>query len=386
MMIAFPFIVLVIAVIAIVGPGVKGVLIGVPLVAWALYARLARAEMLVMREQPFMLATTALGYSKRRAILRHAVPNLMRSCLIYSTLDMVVNLLLLASLAYLGLGAQPPNAELGSIIADGQNTLLTRVVGRDATGARRRAVRRRRRDCSATACRTGDLQRRAGSERCRRAPAHGRWPAGRVRHAEGAAGRRQGRRACSVAPGEIVGLIGESGSGKSLTCRSVMRLVPRPGRIAAGEHRASTGATCCAMSDKQLRDFRAHDAGMIYQDPFGSLNPVFRIGDQITETLRVNLGLEHAARRTTRAIELLDDVGIPDPERRALSYPHELSGGMRQRVMIALATASRPRLLLADEPTTALDVTTQAQILALLHARCARSAGWRCCSCPTTSA
>lgn len=124
-MIAFPFMVLVIAVIAIVGPGIKGVLIGVPIVAWALYARLARSEMLVMREQPFMLATTALGYTKRRAIFRHAVPNLMRACLIYSTLDMVVNLLLLASLAYLGLGAQPPNAELGSIIADGQNTLLS---------------------------------------------------------------------------------------------------------------------------------------------------------------------------------------------------------------------------------------------------------------------
>jgi peptide/nickel transport system permease protein len=124
-MIAFPFMVLVIAVIAIVGPGVKGVLIGVPIVAWALYARLARSEMLVLREQPFMLATKALGYNNRRAIFRHAVPNLLRACLIYSTLDMVVNLLLLASLAYLGLGAQPPNAELGSIIADGQNTLLT---------------------------------------------------------------------------------------------------------------------------------------------------------------------------------------------------------------------------------------------------------------------
>jgi peptide/nickel transport system permease protein len=124
-LIAFPFMVLVVAVIAMVGPGVKGVLIGVPIVAWALYARLARSEMLVMREQPFMLATTALGYSHRRAILRHAVPNLMRAALIYSTLDMVVNLLLLASLAYLGLGAQPPTPELGSIIADGQNTLLT---------------------------------------------------------------------------------------------------------------------------------------------------------------------------------------------------------------------------------------------------------------------
>jgi peptide/nickel transport system permease protein len=116
--------ILVIAVIAIVGPGVKGVLIGVPIVAWALYARLARSQMLVLREQPFMLATIALGYSRKRAILRHAVPNLMRSSLIYSTLDMIANLLLLSGLAYLGLGAQPPTAELGTIIADGQSALL----------------------------------------------------------------------------------------------------------------------------------------------------------------------------------------------------------------------------------------------------------------------
>jgi len=168
----------------------------------------------------------------------------------------------------------------------------------------------------------------------------------------------------SVAPGEVVGLIGESGSGKSLTCRSVMRLVPRPGRIAAGEIEFD-GRDVLAMSAQELRDFRAHDAGMIYQDPFSSLNPVYRIRDQIAETLRVNLGVGKADARA-QAVELLDGVGIRDPERRALSYPHELSGGMRQRVMIALATASRPRLLLADEPTTALDVTTQAQILALL--------------------
>lgn len=124
-MIAFPFFVLVIGVIAIVGPGVKGMMIGVPIAAWALYARLARSEMLVLREQQFMLATTALGYSKWRAIFRHAVPNLLRSALVYSTIDMVVNLLLLASLAYLGLGAQPPSAELGSIINEGQSSLLS---------------------------------------------------------------------------------------------------------------------------------------------------------------------------------------------------------------------------------------------------------------------
>jgi peptide/nickel transport system permease protein len=123
--IAFPFIILVIAIVAIVGPGIEGFLIGVPIAAWALYARLARAEMLVVREQPYMMATTALGYSKTRAILRHGLPNVIRPCLVYSTIDLVGNLILLAGLSYLGFGVQPPTAELGSIIADGQGYLLT---------------------------------------------------------------------------------------------------------------------------------------------------------------------------------------------------------------------------------------------------------------------
>ena len=124
-MLAFPFIVLVIAIVAIVGPGLSGVLIGIPIVSWALYARLARSEMLVLREQPFMLAKAGLGYTKGRTIFRHAVPNLLRVCLIYSTVDMVGNLLVLAGLAYLGFGEQPPGAELGSIIAGGESSLLT---------------------------------------------------------------------------------------------------------------------------------------------------------------------------------------------------------------------------------------------------------------------
>lgn len=124
-MISFPFIVLVMAIVAIVGPGVEGFLIGVPIAAWALYARLARAEMLIVREQPYMMATTALGYSKTRAILKHGLPNVIRPCLVYSTIDLIGNLILLAGLSYLGFGVQPPTAELGSIIADGQGYLLT---------------------------------------------------------------------------------------------------------------------------------------------------------------------------------------------------------------------------------------------------------------------
>ena len=168
----------------------------------------------------------------------------------------------------------------------------------------------------------------------------------------------------SIRPGEIVGLVGETGSGKTLVCRSVMRLMPPRGRIVDGRI-TFDGRDVLAMSTRELRDFRAHDVGMVFQDPFSTLNPVLRIGNQVAETLRVNFGLKKADAQA-QAVELLRDVGISDPERRALSYPHEFSGGMRQRVMIALATASQPRLLLADEPTTALDVTTQAQILDLL--------------------
>ncbi len=167
-----------------------------------------------------------------------------------------------------------------------------------------------------------------------------------------------------VGPGEIVGLVGESGSGKSVTCRAAMRLIARPGRVTSGSVRFD-GRDVFELSPKELRAFRASDVGMIFQDPFSSLNPVYRIGDQLTETLRANRGMSKAAARR-EAAALLDRVGIPDPERRLKAYPHELSGGMRQRVMIALATASEPRLLIADEPTTALDVTTQAQILDLL--------------------
>jgi oligopeptide/dipeptide ABC transporter ATP-binding protein len=168
----------------------------------------------------------------------------------------------------------------------------------------------------------------------------------------------------TVEQGEVVGLVGESGSGKSLTCRAVMRMIPEPGTIPGGSIRFD-GEDVLAMRKSKLRAFRAHSVGTIYQNPFGSLNPVMRAGEQIAETMRVNRGLGRSAARS-EAVALLERVGIEDPERRYRAYPHELSGGMCQRVMIAIATASSPRLMLADEPTTALDVTTQAQILKLL--------------------
>ena len=168
----------------------------------------------------------------------------------------------------------------------------------------------------------------------------------------------------SVAPGEIVGLVGESGSGKSLTCRAVNRLIPRPGKITAGSVRLA-GRDVVAMSQKELRELRATTVGMVFQDPFTALNPTRRIGAQLVEVLRLHLAMSDEAAKA-RAIELLSQMDIPDPARRFSMYPHEMSGGMRQRVMIALAISTNPSLLIADEPTTALDVTTQAQILKLI--------------------
>ena len=163
---------------------------------------------------------------------------------------------------------------------------------------------------------------------------------------------------------ETLAIVGESGSGKSLTALALMGLVPEPGWIAGGSVRLG-GRDLVAMSETALRRIRGREIAMIFQEPMTSLNPVLTIGQQIAETLRLHDGLSKTQARA-RAIELLDLVRIPDPARNVDEFPHRLSGGMRQRVMIAMAIACRPRILIADEPTTALDVTIQAQVIDLL--------------------
>src|SRR3954464_6174110 len=167
-----------------------------------------------------------------------------------------------------------------------------------------------------------------------------------------------------VEPGQTVGLVGESGCGKSVTSLAIMRLLAKRGNKVSGSVRFE-GTDLLKLSDREMRDRRGRDLGMVFQDPLSSLNPVIPIGLQITEVLRRHRGMDRDAARTA-AVDLLDRVGIPDPRRRPTAYPHQLSGGMRQRVMIAIALACRPRLLIADEPTTALDGPIQAQILELL--------------------
>jgi oligopeptide/dipeptide ABC transporter ATP-binding protein len=165
--------------------------------------------------------------------------------------------------------------------------------------------------------------------------------------------------------GEIMGLVGESGCGKSVTSLSIMRLVSRPGRIEAGEI-VFDGKDLLTVSNDEMRRIRGERISMIFQQPTSSLNPVWDVGTQIEEVLRIHRGMKGKAAHG-RALELLRMVGIPDPERRIKAFPHEMSGGMAQRIMIAMALACEPELLIADEPTTALDVTIQAQILDLMR-------------------
>jgi len=167
-----------------------------------------------------------------------------------------------------------------------------------------------------------------------------------------------------VAPGEAIGIVGESGSGKTMMCRAILGLIPWPGRIIGGAIRWH-GENLVEASAKGLRRVRGSQISMIFQDPASALDPVFTVGDQIAEPLRVHRGLSRRAAQRA-AVELLGRVGIPSPRERANAYPHQLSGGMRQRAMIAIAISCEPELILADEPTTNLDVTIQEQILALL--------------------
>ena len=363
--ITFPFLVLVIAIVSVLGPGLINMYIAVGIVNWVFYARLIASEIKVQSQLDYASAARVMGYHPIRIIFRHLLPNVATSVLVYWMTDMALAILL---------GSKSRLSRSWRTAADGR-------MGRP--GIRRQELHY---DSLVDSSVPGHLHRDHGSwlQPCRRWPR--RTLENETMNALPETGEMLSIRGLSVTfetsngkaqavdgidldvgPGEILGLVGESGSGKSLTLRSILQILPAAARMSGAIK--WRGSDLAAMDDAQMRRVRGADIAMIFQEPMTALNPVLPIRLQIEESLAAHTMLNNRERRA-RALELMDLVGIASAERRLDEYPHQFSGGMRQRVMIAIALACKPKLLLADEPTTALDVTVQDQILRLiLHLR-----------------
>jgi peptide/nickel transport system permease protein len=395
---AFPPLVLAIAVAGILGKETKWIIVSLSIVFVFGLTRLVRGTTLAVREEPFVEASRSSGSRTPRILTHRILPNVRSPLLVAATFGIAGVMLAEAGLAYLGLGKPPPTASWGAMLRNAYDSSLYQarwqllppgiaiaitvfaftVLGeglRDVlgTGQSSRARRTERRGLT-TVARPASRAPTSAPD-----PAIGAAvPTARddallsIEHlaVEFTTARGEARVvddvSLSIRPGETVGLVGESGSGKTVTSLSVMRLVPSPpGQIVDGNI-FFDGQDLLALNFKQMRELRGSKISMIFQDPMTSLDPTFTVGSLLLEaqTLHGNVTRKQAR---ARAIELLELVGIPAPEARLRQYPHQLSGGLRQRVMIAVALANEPQLLIADEPSTALDVTIQAQILDLLR-------------------
>jgi oligopeptide/dipeptide ABC transporter ATP-binding protein len=379
-------------ILATIGPTIATVIVVLALNGWMVYARMTRGIVLSLKQTPFVEAAELIGCRPARVLFRHLLPNLTSPLLTLMMLEFARVVLAEASLSFLGLGVQPPASSWGLDVATGKTyifnawwlvtfpglaiALTVLAINLLASWARvtsdpqereKRFARRIRARPSALLPRlpaaVGSLPPAAGSVATETLldvcdlVVHFHTRGGTVQAVRGLD--------LDVRRGETVGIVGESGSGKSVTAQAVMGLVHVPGIIAGGDIRWKGGSLLNRAGRAYARRIRGKELAIVFQDPMTSLDPLFTVGGQIGEVLRHHLGITGAAARA-RTIELLRLVGITAPERRIDQYPHELSGGMRQRVMIAMALACEPELLIADEPTTALDVTIQSQILDLL--------------------
>ena len=366
--IAFPFYVLVIAIVFAVGAGEGGIVLAFALVGWVGYARVLRAMTVALRESGWVQAARGGALSHARVLVRHVLPNVLPQAIVLLATEIVLIMVAIVTLGYLGLGIQPPTPDWGTMIADSQQFVTTHWWLPTFPGL---AVVLTGVAFSLLGDGIGDALRVGGRRvRARRVPrrgstsAHARPGAPRQAVAPGAVSVRNLQIEASgdsaaeplvagisleAAPGEAVGIVGESGSGKSLTLRALLGMLPSGVRVTAGD---------IAVGGR---------VGMVFQDPLTALDPLTRVGTQLREAIQAadrNRGAQLDA--AARVRELLIAVQLTDIERMAASYPHQLSGGQRQRVVIAMALASDPAVLLCDEPTTALDVTVQRGVLALL--------------------
>jgi len=388
--IAFPGLLLALIILATVGPTTATVIVVLALNGWMVYARMTRGIVLSLKQMPFVEAAEMIGCRPSRVVFRHLLPNLTSPLLTLMMLEFARVVLAEASLSFLGLGVQPPASSWGLDVATGKAyifnawwlvtfpglaiALTVLAVNLLASWARVTSDPQEREKRFARLLRAQlGIASRPTLAPAASPNAEGAQNLLAVRdlavrfHTRG--GTAQAVRGVSlcVRRGETLGIVGESGSGKSVTAQAVMGLVNVPGVISGGDIRWKSRSLLDRPGRSYARKIRGKEVAIIFQDPMTSLDPLFTVGMQIGEVLRHHLGVTAAAARA-RTIELMSLVGITAPERRIDQYPHELSGGMRQRVMIAMALACEPELLIADEPTTALDVTIQSQILDLLRA------------------
>jgi len=378
----FPPILLALLVVTLLGPGAATLILVLSILYAPGFARVTYAEVLSARSQDYVEAARALGASTPRLLARTVLPNVAGPILVQFSLAVAAAIVVESGLSFLGLGVVPPAPSWGLMIRGARATmeqapllLLWPCLALTATILAMNMLCDALRDAvdpktARAAPRLGAIERvLPGLLPVRRETPPAlltvermtveiATPKGIIRPVEDVSLR--------VAAGETLAIVGESGSGKSVTATAIMGLLPPEARIARGAVDFE-GSDLLAMDEDARRTLRGGAVAMIFQDPMSSLNPVMRAGDQVAEAIRAHADVSQAAARA-RALDLFRRVGIADPERRLDAYPHEMSGGMRQRVMIAMALANRPRLLIADEPTTALDVTVQAQILDLLAA------------------
>ncbi len=381
MLMAFPYILLALAIVAALGPGLFNALIAVAAVNVPFFARNIRGITVGIAHKEFVDAARLAGLSNTRIILSEVLPNVIPVIVIAMSTTIGWMILETAGLSFLGLGSQPPQADLGSMLGEARSALITNPHTSIVPGLMILVIVMSInllgdgvRDALDPRLKSGALSRPMAATRVdRKGPLPAPTGAGLLEvqglqtqfHIKDRVYRAVGGVDLHVAKGECLGIIGESGSGKSVTALSVMGLVASPPGVITDGAAHYEGEDLIGAPYRRLRGMRGRNVAYIFQDPLATLHPLYRVGDQLIEAIRAHrpIGREEGRRK---AVELLTAVRIPNPEKRIANYPHEMSGGMRQRVGIAMALANDPDIIIADEPTTALDVTVQAQVLTIL--------------------
>jgi peptide/nickel transport system permease protein len=401
---SFPPLVLALAIAGVLGPGINNVALALAVVFFPSFSRLIRGQSLAVKEETFVEASQTVGTPPVPIVVRRVLPNVSSALIVAVALALGAALLAEAGLSFLGLGTQPPAASWGSMLREYyDNGLFTHPWSLVVPGmAIALAVLAFNTVGDAMAATLG-VTRTHLSRRVQRTPRGGASrgltvvarpaqpssPApvcGATVAIPGGTGspllevdalsvelqtetgllRAVDEVSITVGKGEVLGLVGESGSGKTLTALAIMRLLASPPATIVGGAVRFAGRDLLSLDIDHMRRLRGGQIAMVFQDPMSTLNPAIRIGKQIAEAIRLHQDVDRTS-AARRAVELLEKVGIPDPAQRVHSYPHELSGGMCQRAVIAMALSCQPQLLIADEPTTALDVTIQAQVVDLLR-------------------